>query len=517
MKLIGTGLEAGTWGLSTNENLKRIDQTLSGTSDNFDVTLPPGESSWLTPTVTWLLQDTTDAWDPGSDGRNRYINFTGSPGVNVTVNIRGNSSGDVNNNRIYWVRNSVTAGAAPGYTITFNGGAGDTFVLANGATALIYSDSSGDVRRILDSLQVSGLDFTQEATGAAAIKLPNNKASALLFEDTTTGYDFVKFTTSTGNQKLILGDVNIPNLEINSPTVDFNSTELNLATQVVDIKLKGADSSGEARALDFVSNSDERILTLDTNTTRVEIPSGSTLDIATGATILCSASSTVTVSSSLTASAGVVISGGPGTIDNQVIGGSTALAGTFSTSEAPVVNVSGATGYLNFNSLLTDDSAVGFKLDSGVLKVKTKAAGSFGGFYASNQVSGDGTYIELTLASSLPADDAIFDEPHLFGSIPRLYAFYFKIKSGETDQGYSGDPTGDEIAINSLLDNAFTFLSADGVLLTPFVNATNAGVAWALNGTGGAARDTPDIVNRSTAVKGQMDRAKWEIRVRLWK
>jgi len=514
MKLIGTGLEAGTWGTSTNENLKRIDQGLGGTSDNFIVTAPPGESSWSSPTVIWLLQDSTDAWATGSDGRNRYINFTGTPGVNVTVNIRGNSSTDVNNERVYWVRNSMNGG----FTIEFDGGVGSDFVLATGATALIYSDGSGNVAGILDNLQVSGLDFT-EKKGAAVIKLPTNQATALLFEDplaTGTGFDFIEFVTTTGNEKLILGDVNIPKLVIDSPAVEVNSGSLFLSDQVVAIQLIGSDGSGETLALSVFSAGDEKILVLNTHTTRVEIPDGSTLDIrsggtlevSSGATLQVDAGSTLNIQSLLTADAGAVISGGPGTIDNQVIGGAAAVAGTFTTAiatttlESPLLDATGASGQLKFNTL-----DVGLKMSSGVLQVKQTAMDAYGGLYASGQVSGEGVYFEKT---GLSVEGGQTHGPFSHGfnpTVPRLRQIV--LVNVVAEYGYF---PGDEIDV----------IVAEVVLLTDMsVGATitvdNTNVWVDIADFGMAVLDRTTTGSTEHKINPVQDFARWRVTLRLWK
>ena len=70
IKLIGTGLESGTWGLSTNQNMSRIEQALGGSKLLFDVEAPGGGSSYndTTNTLEWMTSDTAAAGDAGSEG-----------------------------------------------------------------------------------------------------------------------------------------------------------------------------------------------------------------------------------------------------------------------------------------------------------------------------------------------------------------------------------------------------------------------------------------------------------------
>ena len=118
IKLIGTGLEAGTWGTSTNENFKRIEQALGGSILDFDITSPGGTSVWvsLTRTLTWTTMDTADAEDSaGNEGRYKYVVFkdgASDVGGTATINIVGTNSLEFPN-RIIFVNNSQVQTTAP--------------------------------------------------------------------------------------------------------------------------------------------------------------------------------------------------------------------------------------------------------------------------------------------------------------------------------------------------------------------------------------------------------------------
>ena len=287
----------------------------------------------------------------------------------------------------------------------------------------------------------------------------------------------------------------------------------------MDIKLKGVDGSGNLRALDFVSDGDERILSLDTNATRVEIPNGSTLDIASsgtfkvssGGTLQVDAGSTLNIQSVLTADAGAAITGA-GTIDDQVIGGNTAVAGTFTTGiatttfQSPLLDATGVSGQLKFNTL-----DVGLKISSGALQVKQTESDAYGGLYASGQVSGEGVYKELTIFSTLPNINSFKEELHSLGSVPRVHEFFCKLKSGQNDWGYT-----DEAEIPLAAVNPFV-----GVTLTCYVNSTNAGVGYLVD-SNVATNVAPIIIvidsgSPNYLLLNQLDNDKWELRVKLWK
>ena len=160
IKLIGTGLEAGTWGSSTNENFKRIEQALGGSILDFDITSPGGTSSWNsgTRTLTWYTMDTADAEDAaGNEGRYRYVVFEDGGGDvgagGAIIDIFGSDSGDFPS-RVFFVKNSLTNSRE----ITFNAGSGSNYVLANGAQAVLYTNTADqEVGNLLSNLQVESL------------------------------------------------------------------------------------------------------------------------------------------------------------------------------------------------------------------------------------------------------------------------------------------------------------------------------------------------------------------------
>lgn len=116
IELIGTGDQAGTWGAATNQNLQKIDQSLTQYAKILlgDATgeVPAG-SSWThgSDTFIWGLTDTVGALADGSEGRAPFVEFSNgtsnAPNATVTVKIRsvGTSSYPP---RMFYVRNSTT-------------------------------------------------------------------------------------------------------------------------------------------------------------------------------------------------------------------------------------------------------------------------------------------------------------------------------------------------------------------------------------------------------------------------
>ena len=187
IKLIGTGLEAGTWGKSTNENLKRIEQALGGSIEIDVVTYDP--ANYTSNTLTWITTDSADAGAVGSQGRNRVINFTtdSDPGADQTVEIRGSFSDEIPS-RVYFVTNSVTGG----HSVVLDAGGGTDYTLLNGSSAVIYTDVDGTaVNNLLSTLQIENLVFP----AAADITIKENQASALEIKDSAS--TLVDITTTS--------------------------------------------------------------------------------------------------------------------------------------------------------------------------------------------------------------------------------------------------------------------------------------------------------------------------------
>jgi hypothetical protein len=155
IELITSGEQAGTWGDTTNQNWKRVEQSISKKST---VNLGGTTSAY-----SWELADTADADASGSEGRSAFVEFTNA-GAAITVNIRGNSSTDYPN-RVFFAYNNS------GYALTFDSNASSDFVLASGAAAAIYTDPGTAAGNIFNTFQVG--------SGADGLVLSNGKIQAL--------------------------------------------------------------------------------------------------------------------------------------------------------------------------------------------------------------------------------------------------------------------------------------------------------------------------------------------------
>ena len=195
IKLIGTGLEAGTWGRSTNQNLERIEQALGGSSE-VAVDLLPGFSAGGggEGTVTWLTSDAAAARAANSEGRDGFVTFKSTVDVGalgIEVKIRGTSSG-IYPSRIFVAKNSLSD--SRDLILNCNSTPGsNTYTVGPGAYALVYSVgiAGGSVANALSKLQVDELLFNI----GADIVIPSDDAAALEVKDSAATYIKVDTTT----------------------------------------------------------------------------------------------------------------------------------------------------------------------------------------------------------------------------------------------------------------------------------------------------------------------------------
>ena len=493
IKLIGTGLEAGTWGTSTNENLKRIDQYFAGGTD-FDVTAASLPSSWngSSNTLTWCLGDATDAWDTGSEGRNRFVNFT-SATSSITVNIRGSTSTDDEVERIYWVRNSLGSNR----TITFNNNdsssSGD-FTLRDGATALIHATSAGNVESILGELQLTGIIFIGSD---ADIVLKDNATAALEIKTTNANEEFIRIDTDNNHLELAPGSA-IAQLDLGANTVDTsgqNTLVLTNQNQANSLVFQESGGSTHLLRLDTTTGANKIVFptemfihtgVIDTQNqvTTFEVKDGQdggdaaggalrireggagsilfgvrtgtdpVLEVSEAATLKLSGSTsgrnalevagTSTFGSNQADFSNINIDGGAidGTpINNSTIGASTANTGKFTTLEATTastaLHLSAADCYLSLGAT-AGDGGHGLKDNSGTLNIKNKNTDAWGEPYHSAMVSGQGTYYEGSSAYDDPGKNFEFTHGLTITaqSCPRIVEAWLKLTDSSSQFGY---------------------------------------------------------------------------------
>lgn len=188
IELIGTGDQSGLWGATTNTNLgTAIEQAIAGKAD---VTLS-STSAALT------LTDTNAA----QDARAMYLNFTGSPGGNATVEVPAIE-------KLYFVKN----GTSGGYSVTVKVAGQVGVTVPNGSTTVVYNNGTDvvDGANHFDSLTLasalpvaSGGTGVTTSTGSGAVVLSTGPTFTAYRESVQTA----TVSTGTYNIDLSLGNI----------------------------------------------------------------------------------------------------------------------------------------------------------------------------------------------------------------------------------------------------------------------------------------------------------------------
>ena len=148
LRLMTTGENDNTWGGQTNDNWNRMEDSTDG---YMSVAL-----SSTSHTATFTTQPTSYA---DEEGRQRVINYTGSPGGTCTVTLP-------NIEKVYVVRNNTDQ------SLTFTAGSGAaTVTLASGFDAQIYVDGSDEVHNCFDQMTGSVPSTSQVVTALSGATL----------------------------------------------------------------------------------------------------------------------------------------------------------------------------------------------------------------------------------------------------------------------------------------------------------------------------------------------------------
>ena len=230
---IATGEQSGSWGDTTNTNLDILDEAVNGV---ISVTLGATGSSG-SPTALPITDGAS------STGRNKFIEFVdgGDLGGTAFVQLTPNDS-----EKIVHIRNSLSASRS---VIIFQGtyNASNDFEILNGTDVLLKFDGAGSgavVTNVNINLNVNGLDvdgnvdvsgdltLSAGADGAltfgaaSSVKVVDNNAAALVFEEADTAY--MTLVTTDGSE-----------------AVKFDKAlDVNAAVQVDGIITVGVDGTG---------------------------------------------------------------------------------------------------------------------------------------------------------------------------------------------------------------------------------------------------------------------------------
>ena len=322
LRLMATGENDNTWGAQTNDNWNRMEDSTDG---YMSVAL-----SSTSHTATFTTQPTSYA---DEEGRQRVINYTGSPGGTCTVTLP-------NIEKVFVVRNNTDQ------SLIFTAGTGaQTVTLASGFDAQIYVDGSDEVHNCFDQMTGSVPTTAQVVTALSgatltgALTIDNDltlqgAAANIVFDESDNALEFAD------DAKAIFGaggDLLIHHNGANS-LIDSNTGELQILSD--NLRLKNAANN---ETLAEFTNGSSCVLKFNDNTKLATTDVGVTVTGTLTATTLAGAlpygslTGTPTIPSNnnqLTNGAGYVTSSGVTSVatGNGCTGGTITSTGTISMS-----------------------------------------------------------------------------------------------------------------------------------------------------------------------------------------
>ena len=271
----GIGDQSGEWGTTINTNMDILDRATNGVGA---ITL-----SGTTHTLT-----TTDG--ALSDGQYKVLVLGGSPSGTNTITIAPNAQ-----DKLYFVVNDS------GQTVTFTQGSGADVSILDGVTKIVYADGAGTGAAVTEFTSETPLSETIADTVGAMVTSNTETNITVTYDDADNTLDFVIGT-------------------LNQDTTGNAATATVLETTRA---INGVNFDGSAAITVTAAAGTLTGTTLKSTVTASSLTSLGT--VATG-TWQGTAVADTYVANDLT------ISGG--TVNNSVIGGSTAAAGTFTALSA---------------------------------------------------------------------------------------------------------------------------------------------------------------------------------------
>jgi hypothetical protein len=271
----GIGDQSGEWGTTINTNMDILDRATNGVGA---ITL-----SGTTHTLT-----TTDG--ALSDGQYKVLVLGGSPSGTNTITIAPNDQ-----DKLYFVVNDS------GQTVTFTQGSGADVSILDGVTKIVYADGAGTGAAVTEFTSETPLSETIADTVGAMVTSNTETNITVTYDDSDNTLDFVIGT-------------------LNQDTTGNAATATVLETTRA---INGVNFDGSAAITVTAAAGTLTGTTLKSTVTASSLTSLGT--VATG-TWQGTAVADTYVANDLT------ISGG--TVNNSVIGGSTAAAGTFTALSA---------------------------------------------------------------------------------------------------------------------------------------------------------------------------------------
>ena len=339
LELIATGEKSGEWGGITNGNLEILDAAVHG---NVTINLTGEGASYDLETNQWL-ENSTDVYK----GTYKIITLTGgddpSPASRITINIVPSTS-----EKMYFIRTDAFS-----HGVEISQGTGASKVnIDNGDTKIIYCDGSNNVIDLGSNLAISSVDISGGTIDGATIGATTPSTGAFTTVDigggasseidnttigltTPKGGAFTAFTVNASGSTFTvspssagtLDNVNIGATTRGSgafTTINANSN----ATISGNIQVDGNGTLGNDVAADT--------LAVNASITTNLIPNAGTENLGSSDNEWNDLyiDGTANIDSLVADTADI----NAGTIDNTVIGGTTAVDGSFDTLTANTLN-----------------------------------------------------------------------------------------------------------------------------------------------------------------------------------
>jgi len=401
IKKIGTGLEAGTWGISTNQTYERITAMVSKGIE-LDHILPgagstPGTEDGVT-ACEWVTLDASDsqgsfaATEDGAQGRCIFIKYkcsiTPTLANPLRLEIRGQTT-TTEVNRQYLFYNSTIA------SVLINCTEDDStnYTVLPGAYAHIVTKSSSDgglVKGVYNVMSKPQFEDIQMSAAGATIHFDNT--GGLNFVDDAT------ITVKTGSTNALAitdGTTTFANLDTTLDTLTLDSTA-GLIIDSVNFPVTVSPVAATAGALVVLDGAAAELVSINTSatvpvitvgdgTTKCDILLKGDLDLKTQATNIDILDNSTTALVIQEASTPYITVDTFDTLENVTIGVRT---------KVPDIELTGTDGYILGTPSATLVDGYGFRNNAGAMEAKVTTSDAWNPIITAligNDITGVGT------------------------------------------------------------------------------------------------------------------------------
>jgi hypothetical protein len=493
IKKIGSGLEAGTWGTSTNQNFDRIEAALTRSVEIDLLAMPTGSTNATSDGTTeaqWVLVDAADSGDSeesGSEGRAFNVSVIGAMAATGDLNIRTDSAG-VYADRTYVITNNLSNS----HDLIVYGDAANALTIPNGASAFVSISSVTDglivkgannllLNPIINDIVMPGTTSSITMKGTGSLNVKAGSATAFVINDEVN--DLVKIDATVGTEVITLDAASGTTVDVSGAGSDQPFELIVHPTHATAFTV--TDGTVDALGVDHAAN---EVIIGET---------GESKDLRIWGDIIVSDIGTTYFTFKDEEATALVFREGT---TAYMVFDSTGGAETVDVTKKmtmPDLLMTGADAYVNFGSTEGSGGA-GIRLNSGTLELSNADSETWGEPYHSGVADGLGVYIKTGQLSV--ADNATSTEAHGFSAIPKILIGSLVCTS--TDIGWTA---GDEIPISQGGQRSHE----EENNITIYADTTNVGVRVGSSGF--------SLTNFSDGSTDNADPTKWKCVIRAWK